>query len=516
MMARQSPTPTDAGRLGGFGAGVLAVAAAKFLVHILFVGQYGVFRDELYYLDCARHLAWGYVDQPPLIAAMARLTLPFEPSLLALRLPVILAGVALVLLTAALARELGGGRFAQTLAAIGVLAAPGYLLLHHILTMNGFEPLFWVGAAFLVVRYLRTRDERLWIAFGALSGVGLLNKNSMLFMGFALVAGLLLAGEWRVFQKHGVWLGGLLAALLFFPNAFWQASHGNPQLKMLEQTRKNRDIRPDPVSYVKEQVAAMNPVGAILWVGGLGALLASRRLRSARTLGLAYLVLLALFAALRTKVYYLFPVYGVLFAAGGVAFEAWTSDRHRWVRVALPALLLLSGIVTGPVVFPAIPRERFGAYMRAIGLEPPHMEKGRDSGRLPQIFADMHGWDTMAAQVAVVYRTLTPEEQAKACVFGQNYGEAGAINHFGPGLGLPRAISGHNSYGLWGPQGCTGEVLLVIGGDENDNRKVCRVLEKRGLVHNDWARQDENDLPIWVCTLNESAETIWPRLRHID
>ena len=515
-MTSPNPASTDPGRRKGFGAGVLVVAALKFLVHVVFVNQYGVFRDELYYLDCARHLAWGYVDQPPLIAAIGFLTLPFEPSLLALRLPVILAGVGLVLLTAALARELGGGRYAQTLAAIGILAAPGHLLLHHIFTMNGFEPLFWVGASYLVARYLRSRDERLWIAFGALSGVGLLNKNSMLFMGFALVLGLLLGGEWRVFQRPGVWLGGLLATLIFFPNAFWQVSHGNPQLKMLEQTRESRDIRPDPVSFVKEQIVAMNPPGAILWIGGLGALLAWPRLRRMRTLGLAYLVLIVLFVALRTKVYYLFPVYGVLFAAGGVVFEAWTSVRHRWVRTALPALLLLSAMVIGPVIFPAIPREQYRAYVKAIGLEPPHMEKGRDSGRLPQILADMHGWDTMAAQVAAVHRTLTPEEQAKACVFGQNYGEAGAINHFGPGLGLPRAISGHNSYGLWGPQGCTGEVLIVIGGDEGDNRKVCGFLEKRGLVHNDWARPDENDLPIWVCKLNESAETIWPRLRHID
>lgn len=231
---------------------------------------------------------------------------------------------------------------------------------------------------------------------------------------------------------------------------------------------------------------------------------------------LIHILFVGQYGVFRDELYYLFPVYGVLFAAGGVAFEAWTAERHRWVRVGLPALLAVSALVIGPVIFPAIPREQYAAYIKAIGLEPPRMEKGRDHGHLPQIFADMHGWDTMAAQVAAVYRTLTPEEQARACVFGQNYGEAGAINHFGPGLGLPRAISGHNSYGLWGPQGCTGEVLIVIGGDENDNRKACRVLERRGTVHNDWARPDENDLPIWVCKLNESVEKIWPRVRHID
>lgn len=506
----------DSGRFRGFGAGVLAVLAAKLLLHLLFVNQYGVFRDELYYLDCARHLAWGFVDQPPLIAAIAWLTLPFEPSLLALRLPVILGGGALVLLTAALARELGGGPYAQALAALGILAAPGYLLLHHILTMNGFEPLFWVGAALLVARFLRTRDERLWIAFGALAGVGLLNKSSMAFMGFALVLGLVLAGEWRILKKPGIWLGGLLAVLLFLPNGLWQARHDFPHLKLLEQTREKRDIRPDPVSYVKEQVLAMNPVGAIVWVPGLGALLMWPRLQRVRALGFAYLVLLGLFVALRTKVYYLFPVYGMLFAAGGVAFEAWSSERHRWTRPALPMVLILSSALVGPVIFPAIPKEDYGAYIRALGIEPPRMEKGQGSGRLPQVFADMHGWDTMAAQVAEVYRTLTPGEQAKACVFGQNYGEAGAINHFGPTLGLPRAISGHNSYGVWGPQGCTGEVLIVIGGDQEDNREVCGFLEERGRVQNSWARPDENGLPIWVCALKESAETVWPRVRHID
>ena len=205
----------------------------------------------------------------------------------------------------------------------------------------------------------------------------------------------------------------------------------------------------------------------------------------------------------------------MLFAAGGVAWERWTETRLRasdgsavgvgsaWRQIA-------------PVTFPVLPKERYAAYTQALGIEQPHMERGHDAGRLPQIFADMHGWDTMAAQVAEVYRTLSPADQAKACVFGQNYGEAGAINYFGPHLGLPKAISNHNSYWLWGPQGCTGEVLVVIAGGEDDNRRNCRVLERAGTVHNDWARPDENDLPIYICRgLSKPIEELWPQIRKL-
>lgn len=500
-------------------AGVLAVAIAKLSIHLLFISQYGVFRDELYYLDCARHLAWGYVDQPPLIALIARLALLFGNSLLVIRLPAVLAGTGLVVLSGALARELGGGRFAQFLAALCVLTAPGYLILDHILTMNAFEPLFWVGAAWLVARTLRTRDERLWLWFGALAGVGLLNKHSMLFMGFGLIAGLVLAGEWRLLARRWIWIGGGLALLIFLPHLTWQARHGFPQLQLLAATRAHRDIHLGPLGYVKEQVLAMNPLALAVWGVGLVALLGSARLRPVRALGWAYLVILVLFVALGAKVYYLFPVYGMLFAAGGVAWEDWTTRRMRWLRVAAPVLLLVSGAVFGPVVFPVIPEQKYSAYVQALGVEQPKMERGRDAGRLPQIFADMHGWDTMAAQVAEVYRKLTPAEQAQACVFGQNYGEAGAINYFrqrpGPAFGLPRAISTHNSYWLWGPQGCDGAVTLVIGGDEGDNREHCLALERGGTVHNDWARPDENDLPIWICRGQKyPIDELWAKARN--
>jgi hypothetical protein len=498
---------------------VFVIAAAKLVLHLLFITRYGVFRDELYYIDCARHLHWGYVDQPPLIALIARVALWFGDALWILRLPAVVAGAALVVLVGALVRELGGGRVAQILAALCVLTAPAYLLFFHLLTMNALEPLFWVGAAFLVTRFLRTRDGRLWLWFGLLSGVGLLDKYSMLFMGFALVAGLLLAGEWRVFKTRWIWIGGAVALLVFLPNLLWQASHGFPQLEMLRLTRAHRDIHQTPLGYLKDQLLAMNPLGALVWVGGLVGAFASARLRRSRPLAWAYLVLLALFIAIGAKVYYLYPVYGVVFALGGVAWEGWTTSPapswRRSLRFVLPSLLFAVGAVLAPVVFPVLPEERYGAYVQALGVEQPHMEKGRDAGRLPQIFADMHGWDTMAAQVSEVFHALPPAEQSKACVFGQNYGEAGAINYFGPHLGLPRAISTHNSYWLWGPQGCDGAVTLVIGGDEDANRDHCLSLERGGTVHNEWARPDEDDLPIWICRGQKyPVDELWAQSRN--
>ena len=475
------------------------LAFAKLVLQLVFISGYGIFRDELYYLDCGRHLAWGYVDQPPAIAVVAWLTSLLGDSLLVIRLPAALAGAALVYLAGMLAREMEGGSFAQGLAALCVLVATSYLLVHHILTMNAFEPLFWMGCAYLVLRILATGDQKLWLWFAVLAGVGFLNKNSMLFFGFGVVVALLLERRWDVFRQRWIWIAGFAAFLIILPNLLWQARHGFPQLEILQKTRAQRDVHLSAGEFVRSQVLAMNPTTFPVWAGGLGFFFFTGRGRRFRVLGWIYLVILATFVALKAKFYYLLPAYPMLFAGGGALLEsAFAPPRWRWLKPVTAAILLAAGIAFAPLMLPVLPVETYLRYARRIGIDEVKMEN-QPRGRLPQLYADMFGWENMEKQVARVYLSLSSEDRAKVAIAAQNYGEAGAIDYFGPKDGLPRAISGHNNYFLWGPGGATGEVMIVIGDNRERLSELFGDVRQAGIIDHPYARPDETDLPIWLC-----------------
>ena len=251
--------------------GAAVIAAIKLLLHLYAGRHYGYFVDELYYLACSRHLDWGYVDQPPLIAVItwvARFLL--GQSLPAIRFFPAVAGAAEVALTALIARELGGGRFAQVLSATSVLVAPGILGGDSLLTMNAFEPLFWMGCAYLVVRIIKTGNQRLWVCFGVIAGVGVENKYSMAMFAAGLVLGLLLASEWRLLANHWVWIGGAIALLIFVPNLLWNIQHHFPFLELQANIRRSgRNVPLGSVKFLVEEILTLHPLTLPIWLGGL-------------------------------------------------------------------------------------------------------------------------------------------------------------------------------------------------------------------------------------------------------
>ena len=265
---------TEAARkpwLMGAGLAVALIAAAQLALQMYAGRQYGYFRDELYYLACARHLDWGYVDQPPLIAAIASITRAvLGDSLLAIRFPAALAGASTVVLTGMIARELGGARFAQALAALCFVLAPGVLALDHFLSMNAFEPLFWMGCAYLVIRIIRTGNAKLWLWFGVVAGVGLENKHSMLIFGFGIVAGLMLTGERRWLRSPWFWAGGAIAFLIFLPNLLWNIQNHFPFLELQANIRRSgRDVALSPLTFFSQEMLAMLPLSVPIWLAGL-------------------------------------------------------------------------------------------------------------------------------------------------------------------------------------------------------------------------------------------------------
>lgn len=497
-----------------------AIALAVLALQLFTANSYGWFRDELYYVACGEHLDWGYVDHPPLVALLARFAREvFGESLFAIRLLPALAGAVVVLLAARLARELGGGAPAQGLAALCVAVAPVYLSLFHFYSMNSFEVLFWTLGALVLARIARTGDGRLWLLFGLIAGIGLQNKHSMLVFGFAAFAGLALTPERRHFARPWIWLGGLLAFLLFLPNLVWQHLHGWPTLEFMDNAQRLKNVDLSPVDFLREQILMMNPLAVLVWLGGLGWLLLARRGRPFRLLGWLYLAALAVLLTQRSKPYYLAPIYTLLFAAGGVAWESWVerlpAARLRPLAAGLMVLLVAAGGLIGlPMAVPVLPVEDFIRYSRALGVQAESGER-HEMGALPQFYADMHGWPEMVAEVARVYHSLPPDEREVAGIFGQNYGEAGAIDVLGKAYGLPPAVSGHNSYWLWGPGSYDGRVLIILGGAEEDNRGGCPDLRRAGTVRCRYCMPYEDDLPVWVCrNLTPPLPELWPRLKE--
>ena len=513
-IARELPPPS---RLTSGPAIVLYIAAAKLLLHLLTANRYGIFRDELYYLACSQHPGWGYVDQPPMIAWidwLVRHTL--GESLLAIRMVPALAGAALVWLTGKMACEMGGGRFAQALAALGALAAPIYLIMHHWMTMNAFEPLIWMGCIWCVLRAINTGEARYWLWFGVIAGIGFETKYSIVFLLLGVLAGVVVTPERRFLKSRYLWLGALAAFLIFLPNFIWLVRHNFPFLELMHNIRMtNRDVVRGPVAFIADQAQIMNPILFPLWTGGLVWLFFGRDGRRYRVLGWTYLVMLATFIALKGKNYYVAPVYPMLFAAGAVGFEQITSRRLTWSRWAYAALVGIAGALLAPIFAPILSPESFLRYQKALGIEPAKAEN-QDNGPLPQYFADEFGWEDMVREVARIYHNLPAEEQARTAIFANSYGQAGAVDFFGPKYGLPKVISPHQSYWYWGPRNYTGEIMIVLGSDGSGDRRHFQSVEAAGRVAHPYSRRDEH-YTIWLCRgLKWNLQDVWPKTKKWD
>ena len=492
------------------------LVAAKLLFHLFIAGRYGIFRDELYYLACGEHLDWGYVDQPPLIGLIAWLARQlFGDWLIGLRLIPAVAGAATVWLTGKLTREMGGGAFAQILAALAVIAVPIYLVLHHWLTMNAFEPLIWIGCVWCIVRAINRGETRYWIWFGVLAGLGMENKYTTAFFVFAVVVGLILTRERRFIATPHLWIGAAIALAIFLPNLIWLVRHNFPFLELMHNIRRgHRDVVRGPIAFVLDQAVIMNPVVLPLWLGGLIWLFFGRDGRRFRILGIIYVVMLATFIALRGKNYYLTPIYPMLFAAGAIAFERITA-RRNWACVVYALLIAGSIIVLAPTVAPILSPERAVAYQKKLGFEPPKAEK-QPTGPLPQYFADEFGWEEMTRETARIFHSLPIDEQKRTAIFSNSYGAAGAIDFFGPRYGLPKVICKHQSYWLWGPRDYDGSTMIVLHSDGRGDREHFRSVEVAGHTEHPYSRRDEH-FDIFLCRgLTGDLREAWAGMRQYD
>ncbi|MDP2886938.1 MAG: glycosyltransferase family 39 protein [Ignavibacteria bacterium] len=496
------------------------LALLAFLLHVTAnaLGFYDYFRDEFYYMACSDHLTWGYVDHPPLsIFLLWIIRLLLGDSLFAIRLLPAFASAGLVFLTGTITRELGGNSRSQFIASLAVLIAPIYLILCDFYSMNAFEPLFWMGSALTFIRLVKTENQKLWLLFGVLAGLGLQNKHSMAFFGIAVVAGLLAGAHRRQIFSRWMWYGGGLAVLIALPNIIWQATHGWPTLEFSQNATQYKNAPMSPIEFFFMQVIFQNPLTFPLWFMGLGALFLQKDLKRYRLFGIVYVFLFVLFVLQRGKPYYLSPIYPLLFAAGAVVFEDFVVRRSLgWLRNAYLTILILGGITAVVIFLPVLPVETYIRVSSALSLSDIKTERHGDT-RLQQVLADRFGWREMTATVARVYQSLPPEDQSLAVIYTQNYGQAGAIDFFGKEYKLPPAVSGHNNYWLWGMRGRSGKIFIIVGGNAHDHAHAFTSVDSVAFHSNPYAMLYETNLTIYVCRkLKMPLADIWPTTKHFE
>lgn len=498
---------------------VAYISGALLMLHLLTASRYGYFGDEMYHLACGEHLSWGYVDQPPLIALVAWLVRhTLGTSLLAVRFLPAVSFASTVLLTGAITRDLGGGRFAQALAALTVACAGVYLVLGYLFTMNAWEPLLWMGCVYVVIRIIKTGNQKLWLWFGLLSGIGLENKYSMAVFGFAVVVGVLLTAERKALAHKWIWIAGGLAFAIFLPNVLWNLRHHWPFLELMRNIHASgRDVVLSPGQYVVQQIMIMNPLTFPVWLAGTVYLFFSRNAKPYRLLGWAFVVVFATFLVLNGKDYYTSPAYPIALAAGAVALESVTPNRRGiWARAIFVALLLATTAAILPLNLPLLSPERLVRYVEKFPLKPQASEKAHARVALPHYFAWQLGWPEMVQAVARAYHSLPPEEQPKTAIIGNNFAESGAIDLLGPKYGLPKSIGVHQSYWLWGPRDYTGETMIVLGDRPETLKQWCKSVDVIAELNDPYGAVFERH-PVLLCRgMRQNLQQVWLQLKDWD
>ncbi len=383
------------------------LSGATLLAHLAVAQRYDFFRDELYFIVCGRHPAFGYVDQPPLVPLLAAASQAFGEHLFLLRLLPALAAAATVLMTCRLAALVGAGGFGVALAGTAAATAPMYLGIFSVFSTSTFEPLAWTGFAYCVARVVVGCEPRAWLWAGAVAGVALEAKYALPAFALPLVVAVVAVGRGRALLTWQLAAGAAIALGLAAPSLIWQLTHGLPFVEMLRNQATGKNTVLSPLGFIVNQAKVMNPLWAPLWLGGMVAPFVDTRLKPWRFLALGFALTFALMIALHAKDYYFCPAFAALFALGGAAFEAWL--RPRWARATWLAAAVAVSAVAAPLAMPILPPAMLATYLSRTHLQPQPSETVRQSA-LPQTFADMLGWRSYVASVAAAYRALPPAD----------------------------------------------------------------------------------------------------------
>ena len=499
------------GRAGSTTLRAAGLAAVKLILHLSLAGRYGYNGDELYFIACGKRAALGYVDHPPLVPWIARASgALFGPGLIALRFPSAIVGALAVLVTMLLTRQWGGGAFAQVLAGLAMIIAPAYLRMGSILCIPVFEPLLWTLAAYCIVLAIRRERSALWIAAGVVAGLGLLAKHTMLLWGAGLALGMLATKARRHLVTPWPWLAGLMASLIFLPNLLWQWRHGWPTLEFLRGINEDQLNSIPRALFLLGQLVYMHPFTLPLVVAGL-AFFFSAAGEPHRMFGWLWIAALCILFATHAKPYYLAPAYPLVFAAGATRIELWlAAARHRWLRYAVLGAMTVGGVALAPIALPILPLQKTDALVaRVLG------SVLRSPADLTLEFHEEFGWPEQAHVVAKVYASLTPADQQATTILTHDYTQASAINFFGRNLGLPRAVSGHMTYHLWGPDRPRADVVIAYGFRRETLEALFGDVTALATISHPLASSWQQNLSVYLCRSPKAAlSDAWPRLKR--
>ncbi|MCM5662179.1 ArnT family glycosyltransferase [Galbibacter mesophilus] len=468
---------------------IICLSLVKFVIHCFGNRNYGFHRDELLHLSASEHLDWGFMEFPPFIAAIGKLSYWFfDYSLWGTRLFPTLAGVAILIICCLMAKELGGKTKAILLSGVCILAFLPFYRNHTLFQPVAFNQLFWTLGFYLFIKYVNTSNKKFLLLLGATLGIGLLNKYTMLVWAFGLLIGLFFYKKGALFKNKWLYVAAFIGFLIFLPNVIWQVQNDFPLLKHLQALNQNQLEDINPWEFALAQLNF--PFTLVISLFGAVALLASEHLKKYRAVGVGVVIIFSTLWLLHSKAYYVFGIYPVLFASGAATIERLLSKKTVWVIVIAVAVLAPT-LYFIPEATPVLPIEKFVTYKS--------LEEDKGRIELTSDYADMFGWEEQVRLVDSVYQSLSQDERNNCVLWAENYGEAGALKIIGKKYGLPNPISRHGSFWLWGYGNKDATVWISLGNEKPAVTHVFKEVELVKIITHKYAIGEENGIPLYIC-----------------
>ena len=488
----------------------------KLILLIVFAGNYGIFRDEYYYIEISKRLAWGYVDVQPLsevILSVSRAL--FGDSIFGIRVFSYLAGSVIVFISGLIARELNGSKFAQIFTAFLVIFSGVVLGTSSYFSMNSFDILLSALMFYFLIRLINTNNAKLWLVIGLLFGLGLQNKLTFLFLGFGLAVGLMLTQNREYLKSKEIWIGAAIAFIIFLPNIIWQIANNFPTLEFMRNASAYKNKPMSLIEFTLNSLLELNPGYSLFVLTGIYFLFFNQQGKVYSIIGWIYISVFLVFIFNNGKPYYMGVLYPVILAAGVIGADYLIENYLRpFVRTVLVILVIPSVFIVTPFAVPVLNVESFIKYSETLGIKPESGERS-ELGKLPQFYADRFGWEEMVQKVASAYNMLSKEERKEALIFGQNYGEAGAANFYRKKYNLPQAISSHNNFWIWGyPKDYKGDILIIIGSNYEDNSEFFEDVQLVENHSNKYGMSNEN-VGIFICRKPKMPiKEVWEKIKN--
>ncbi|WP_342647409.1 glycosyltransferase family 39 protein [Mucilaginibacter sp. CSA2-8R] len=487
----QNTQPQPVQQLKAF---VWIFVAVKVLLVIFTGGHYGFHRDELLHLTLGDHLDWGYMEVPPLIALLAKIsTTVLGSSVMAARVFPAIASLLIIWFTGLLTIELGGKRFAITLACLCILFSPGMAASGYLFQPVVFDQLWWLLAAYLCVKYVNSENGKYLYYLGLVIGLGLLTKYTMAFFTGALLMAILLMPQRRLLWRKETTIAAAIAILLFLPNLWWQYTHHWPVVTHMTKLNQEQLKYIKPADFIIPQLL-LHGTAAVVWIAGLLVALFHPKFAKYRFVGLAFLLVFAFLLKMNGKAYYLLAAYPMLFAAGGTGIEYWL--KNVALRIVATILMIAPNLLLLPIVLPVLSINQALSFFDYYRQHLKFMDfaitwEDHKKHRTTQDYADMLGWEEIAKKTAAIYHQLTPAQQQRTVIFADNYGEAGALHVYHNRYQLPEVVCLNSSFALWAPEKLNAEYLIYVSDDNDvsDLQPVAESYQRAGMVENPLARE---------------------------